>query len=156
MWRLDDFGDMQSYEEWVASRPIPEVYYGLVQLIIDFGLPARMHVRRSRYFAAIYLEPLVGWTWLSTEAATMKELQRGWQPHISLSKETVDERKWDRIRSRYDQVTELIRVEYVSQGAAAVLAWTGVGADIDVWDVFLEGEFAYKWTENNFGLHVSL
>jgi hypothetical protein len=47
-------------------------------------------------------------------------------------------------------------VEYVTNGAVAVLAWHGIGADADLWDLYLAGEFSYKWYKNNFGLHVSL
>jgi hypothetical protein len=96
----EDFEDADSFQQWVLTRPPPDIYYSHVRQLQENGMPARLHVIREEYFAAIYLEPMIGWTWLSTTEATRTELARGWRPHISISKQTVDSELWERIVAR--------------------------------------------------------
>ena len=50
----------------------------------------------------------------------------------------------------------VLAVHRVTANGWAELLWEGLGADADAWDLYLAGEFAYKWWENHYGLHVSM
>ena len=155
-WKRCDFDSDESFVEWCSSRP-PMLEYGRrVANIIANGLPARLKVVKLEYFLCIEMEPLEGWTWLATESAVHLEMANGWRPHISLSKYTVDEETYKRVFHHYHNMEMNIKIHSVSSGGAAVLAWEGLGADPDLWDLYIWGEFGYKWRDNRFGLHISL
>ena len=155
-WRSVDFKNQDDFEEWVNSRPPAHEYDARVAHIVTHGLPAMLKVVREEHFLRIDLEPLDGWVWLANDESTRKEMEKGWVPHISLTKWRVDEGAYQRVLERYDGTKTIIKVSSVSSGAAAVLAWEGVGGDPDLWALYVTGDFSYKWELNKFGLHISL
>ena len=155
-WARAEFEDDAQFEEWVRTRPTKDEYNARVAHIIGHGLPARLKVTWENWFLRVELEPLQGWTWLATDEAVASEMAKGWRPHISLAKWTADGATYDRIVERYHGAEVIMKVDGVSSGATAMLAWEGVGGDPDLWALYTGGEFAYKWHANHFGLHVSL
>jgi hypothetical protein len=155
-WAREAFKSDEQFAEWVQTRPTKEDYDARVAHVVGHGLPAKLKIAWDNSFLRIELEPLPGWTWLATDAAVASELANGRRPHISLSKWTADGATYDRIVERYHNRDIVVNVSSVGSGATAVLAWEGIGADPDLWDLYINGEFGYKWTENSFGLHVSL
>jgi hypothetical protein len=127
-WHMSDFEDEEGFAEWVATRPPKDEYERRAAYIIQHGLPAKLKVVWDGLLQ-IELLPLDGWTWLATEQAVDQFMQDGWRPHISLSKYTADMATYERVVQRYDDVELNIGIHRISSGAAAVLAWEGIGAD---------------------------
>ena len=155
-WLRADFETDAQFWEWVESRPSRPESEARVAHIVEHGLPARLRVKWESHFMRIECEPLEGWTWLATAESVAREMDGGWQPHISLSKWTGDAAAYQRVVERYHEREVVLKISSVSSGATAMLAWEGVGADPDLWALYTGGEFAYKWHVNHFGLHVSL
>ena len=155
-WRRVDFKSDASFMEWVQTRPPSDEYFTRKARLEQQGLACRLAVKWDNHFARVELIPLPGFIHLATEESVRHELASGWRPHISLTKWTGDPEAFNRLVQRWDGVETVLSVDYVTDGAVAVLSWDGLGADPDAWALYLGGEFAYKWEENSFGLHVSL
>ena len=155
-WDRADFESDDDFNHWTSTRPPAAVYYTLADHIVEVGLPAVLRVVREDHFTRIELIPMVGWTWLAPLHVVNTELGKGWVPHISLTKWTLDMEAYKRIYDRYHDQQTVIEIARVSSGAAAVLAWSGIGADQDIWDVYIDGDLGYKWSQNSFGPRISL
>ena len=155
-WDRSDFEADEQFDEWVLSRPAAADYYAAVDRIMTVGLPAILQVKWTEGFARIDLIPLHGWTWLATPSSVVKETLKGWAPHVSISKYTVNEVVFQRLVDRYHNTETAIRIARVTCGAVAVLAWEGLGGDLDLWTLYEDGEFGYRWRENGCGPHISM
>ena len=47
-------------------------------------------------------------------------------------------------------------VERVTVNGSTELRWGRIGADADPWVLYMTGEFAFKWNDSRYGLHVSM
>jgi hypothetical protein len=97
-----------------------------------------------------------GWVHLADDATVAKHLAQDDHYHISLSTWPVDEGVWGRICGRWDGVETVVHIGRVTSNGGAELAWTGLGSDPDLWMLYMEGSYSYKWHEHQYGLHVSM
>ena len=123
-------------------------------LIMAGGLPCRIRCR-SDGFTRLDLEPLPGWVHVADDSTVAKHLAQEDHYHVSLSTRPVDEGAWGRIMQRWDGVEVIIKIQHVTMNGGAVLAWKGLGADPDLWDLYMTGSYGYKW-EGGYGLHISM
>jgi hypothetical protein len=124
-------------------------------LIVAGGLPCRVHCR-SDGFTRLELEPLDGWVHLADDNTVAKHLAEEDHYHISLSTWPVDVAVWSRIMARWDGVETVVHINRVTSNGGAELAWTGLGSDQDVWQLYMDGSYSYKWFEHHYGLHISM
>ena len=134
----------------------PDDFEARAAAIVAGGLPCKMHCRRDGEFARIDLEPAPGSIHLARDEVIAEHIAMGSLYHISLSYTTLDEEVWRRVVDRWDGVELVIQIHYVNANGGAVLAWTGLGADPDVWALYTEGDFGYKWRDSHYGLHISM
>ena len=155
-WCRDEFKCDESFSEWVRTRPPSDEYFARKARVEQQGLPCRLLAKWDGDFARIELIPLPGFVYLATDESVRREFANGWRPHISLTKQTGDMETFKRLAQRWSGVETVLDVDYVTNGAVAVLRWVGIGADPDAWALYMGGEYAYKYEQNSFGLHVSL
>ena len=137
-----------------SSRP--DDFHERTTKIMAQGLPCLITCCRDSSFLRLELQPLDGWTHLVDDEEAQRYYKQGWTYHISLSYTTVDEEAWTRLCQRWHNAADVIRVDRVTDNGVAVLAWSGIGADEDAWRLYTTGDFAYKWYDNYFGLHISM
>ena len=124
-------------------------------LITAGGLPCRIRCRSDGGFTRLDLDPLPGWVHLADDATVAKHMVEGDHYHISLSTWPVDAEAWSRIVHRWDGTEVLIKAHYVTKNGGVVLAWEGIGADPDLWQLYMNGSYGYKW-DGGYGLHISM
>ena len=127
-----------------------------VAAIMVGGLPCRVHCRCDGGFTRLDLDPLPGWVHLACDEVVAEHLAQGDHYHVSLSTWPVDEGAWGRIMERWDGTELIIKMHYINDNGGAVLAWEGLGADPDLWQLYMTGSYSYKWHENQYGLHISM
>ena len=124
--------------------------------IVADGLPCQIACRSDGGFTRLDLIPLPGWTHLADDATVAEHLAMGSHYHISLSTWPSDEGAWCRICERWDGIVTTIRINRITSNGGAELAWTGLGSDPDLWTLYMEGSYKYKWHDNQYGLHISM
>ena len=127
-----------------------------VAAIMTNGLPCRIACNSDGGFTRLDLEPMQGWVHLADDATVAEYATNGWHYHISLSTWSVDDDVWRRVYQRWHGAYITIKAHYVNDNGGVVLAWAGVGADPDIWQLYTTGSFGYKWEENRYGLHISM
>ena len=120
------------------------------------GLRCRVVCSQEGGFTRLDLIPLPGWIHLAHDEVVMEHLAMNSQYHISLSTWPVDKVKWDHIMARWNDKELIIDIDYVTKNGGAVLAWAGLGADPDMWEIYMSGSYAYKWRDGQYGLHISM
>ena len=138
----------------MTSRP--DDFHERAARIVARGLPCHITCCRDSGFLRLELRPVDGWTHLVHDDEVQRYYNEGWTYHISLAYVTVDEEAWARLCQRWHDTTQVLQIDRVTGNGVAVLAWAGLGADEDAWHLYMTGEFAYKWYDNHFGLHVSM
>ena len=134
----------------------PDDFYDRAAKIVEQGLPCRITCCCDSDFHRLELQPLDGWIHLVADEEVQRYYQEGWAYHVSLSYTTVDAAAWTRLCQRWHNTIHVVRVDRVTDNGVAVLAWSGIGADEDAWLLYTTGDFAYKWHDNHFGLHISM
>ena len=134
----------------------PADFAGRAAAIIAGGLPCRISCARDGDFARLDLQPLPGWIHLANDEVVAEHLAMGSHYHISLSTWPVDDEVWARICGRWHDVETVIHVGRVTNNGGAELAWSGLGSDPDLWMLYMEGSYSYKWHDNQYGLHISM
>ena len=124
--------------------------------ILSSGLPCLIRCCQDGGFTRLELEPLPGWTHLANDDVVNKHMADDDPYHISLSTWPVDGDVWARVVKRWHGVEVTIDIHRITTNGGAELAWTGVGADADLWHLYLAGSYAYKWWDNQYGLHISM
>jgi hypothetical protein len=124
-------------------------------LIMAGGLPCRIRCR-SDGFTRLDLEPMPGWVHLADDSTVAEYLAQGWHYHVPLCTWSVDEGTWSRIVDGWDGVEITIKIQYVNDNGGAVLAWTDLGADPDMWELYMSGSYGHKWRDSGHGLHISM
>jgi hypothetical protein len=154
-WRRADWDNDVEFEEWVRNYlPMP-LFYEATEQIKSNGLHAKMAVKYDPFFR-IELEPLEGWTWLCAPNRVEAYYQTSWRPHITLASSDWSWRDFKVVFDRYHDVKAVIKIHRISGGGTAVLAYEGIGADVDLWRIYIEGDQGFKWKDNGFGLHISM
>ena len=92
---------------------------------------------------------------MADDATASEHLANGWHYHVSLSPWVVDEGAWNRIVERWGGAEITIEIQYVNDNGDVVLAWAGLGADPDRWEIYMSGSYAHKW-QNGYGLHITM
>jgi hypothetical protein len=127
-----------------------------VEVLTTTGVSCRLRPYRTDNFAALYVEPLAGWLDLATDASLAVTRSEGWDYHISLTKELIDEDAWGYIRATLSGVVVDLVVERVTCGGVALLSTTrGIGAHVALQDMYASGNFWHK-AAGGFGLHMSM
>ena len=127
-----------------------------VAVIMSNGLSCRVHCRCDGGFTRLDLHPLPGWVHLADDNTVAKHLAEEDPYHISSSTWPVDAEVWARICGRWHGAEIIIKMHYINDNGGAVLAWEGLGADPDLWQLYMTGSYSYKWHENQYGLHISM
>ena len=134
----------------------PDDFAERAAAIMAGGLPCLISCSRDGGFSRLDLQPRPGWVHLARDEVVAEHLAQGDHYHISLSTWPVDEGAWGRIMDRWEGVETILKVQHVTKNGGAVLAWEGLGADRDLWMLYMSGSFSWKWHDNQYGLHVSM
>ena len=140
----------------MVSQGRPADFAERAAAIVAGGLPCRFHCRSDGGFTRLDQEPLGGWVHLADDLTVAEHLANKSHYHVSLSTTPVDEEQWQRVVERWHGVDIVISVHYVTQSGGAVLAWNDIGADEDVWRLYMEGSYSYKRFDNHYDLHISM
>ena len=143
--------------QWYRDRFPDHVYDTLVSKIVEKGLPCVVHCNSSGGFVRLDCTPISGWIHLLKDSALERRYASGWCYHVSLCRaDTLDSEAWARICARWHGKYVHIGISRFSSGAAALLAWAGLGSDADLWELYVNACWGYKWHDTNYGLHISM
>jgi hypothetical protein len=143
--------------QWYRDRFPDHVYNARVSKIVAKGLPCVVHCNTSGGFVRLVRMPQNGWTHLCNDAALERRQSSGRRYHISACyADTLDPEAWFRTCSRWHGKFVHIGISHFSREAAALLAWAGLGSDADLWALYMNGCWGYKWHDTNYGLHISM
>ena len=134
----------------------PSDFADRVAAIMAGGLPCLISCSRDGGFSRLDLQPRPGWVHLASDDVVAKHMSEGDHYHVSLSAWPVDEGTWNRIVARWHGVETVVRINRVTSNGGAELAWMGLGSDPDVWQLYMDGSYSYKWFEHHYGLHISM
>ena len=154
-WSRSDWDDDVKFAEWVTDYLPKPLYDDAVERMKTNGLHAKMSVKWDPFFR-IELEPLEEWTWLCAPDKVEAYFKTSWRPHVTLANWGWSWSDFSLVFDKYDGNEAVIKIHHVGAGGTAVLAYEGLGADWDLWRVYIDGDQGYKWTENSFGLHISM
>ena len=126
--------------QWYRNRFMDFVYNARSAEIVAKGLPCIVHCNTSGGFVRLDCTPQNGWTHLCNDAALERQQSSGKRYHISACyADILEPEAWARICAR-----------------CALLAWAGLGSDADLWALYMNGCWGYKWHDTNYGLHISM
>ena len=127
-----------------------------VAAIMMCGLRCRVVCSQDGGFPRLDLQPLPDWIHLADDATVADFHDKGWHYHVSLSTWPVDGDAWSRIVERWHSTEVVVQIQYINDNGGAVPAWEGLGADPDMWELYMSGSYGYKWRDSHYGLHISM